>query len=110
MKKIVLIISVIVFSCLSAFAAKPWGLMQDLVEDTSFSAFAIDNLIDKRPIRFAVSDKISEEETSIFVANIRTWPREVLRQIKEQAVRKSLAIYCHIWNILKANPLYSRSR
>ncbi len=67
----------------NVFAKAPWGILTETVGDTSFSVYAIDNLIDARPIRYAFSDEDAEKE-DIFKQNIQSWPQETLRFIEEE--------------------------
>ncbi len=64
-------------------AKRPWGVLDDMVEDTSFEIYAIDNLIDKRPIHYAVAKDVTPEEEAIFKNNILKWPAEALRVIQK---------------------------
>ena len=66
-----------------AHAKAPWGILTETVDDTTFSIYAIDNLIDKRPIRYAVSARVTPQEEQIFKENILKWPAETLRIVRE---------------------------
>ena len=50
-------------------AKAPWGILKETAEDTTFSIYAIDNLIDNRPIRYAVGSGITAQEEEIFKEN-----------------------------------------
>ncbi|MBR4355718.1 MAG: hypothetical protein IKP96_04040 [Elusimicrobiaceae bacterium] len=65
------------------WSAEPWGITVATAEDTTFSTYAVDNLIDKRPIRYAVSKEVTPQEEAIFKANILKWPAETLHYIEE---------------------------
>ena len=71
--------TLLVFACLAcaAHAEVPWGMLHEAAEDTTFSIYAIDNLIDNRPIRYAVSERITPQEENIFKANDSKLPAEV---------------------------------
>ena len=58
----------------AAARANTWGVLRDVPEETTFSVYAVDNLIDKRPIRYAVSEKISTQHKRIFEKSILKWP------------------------------------
>ena len=45
-----------------AHAKAPWGVLNSVPEEKTFSVYAIDNLIDNRPIRYAVSEDVTPEE------------------------------------------------
>ena len=64
-------------------AKSPWGVLAGVPEEIYFNTYAIDNLIDKRPIRYAVSKEVSPQEEAIFKNSIRKWPAETLRFIQQ---------------------------
>ena len=64
-------------------AKAPWGIFKDIPEENTFSIYAVDNLIDKRPIRYAVSQDVTPQEEKIFKENILKWPQETLRFIQK---------------------------
>ena len=86
MKMFRFIFNLLILVCLvcSARAEAPWGIFNETVEDTTFSIYAIDNLIDNRPIRYAIGPGITAQEEEIFKDNIRKWPQETLRFIQNQ--------------------------
>ncbi len=71
--------------------AAPWGILKEMPEETSFSVYAVDNLIDKRPIRYAVSKEVTPDEEAIFKANILKWPQETLRFIQQSGRTQEFA-------------------
>ena len=79
--------AVIFLACL-AHAESPWGVMTETAEDTTFSTYAVDNLIDKRPIRYAVSTEVTPQEEQIFKENILKWPAQTLQFIQESGRTK----------------------
>ena len=74
-----------------AWAEKPWGLLKKTVEDTAFDTYAIDYLINERPIYYAVSKQITEKEKYIFINNIRAWPQQTLGFIKANGREKEFS-------------------
>ncbi len=64
-------------------AKSPWGILTHAERDTTFKRFAIDNLIDGRSIRYAISEDVTPQEENAFKAGIRKWPAEILRFIRE---------------------------
>ncbi len=64
-------------------AERPWGVLVEVVEDTTFSTYAVDYLIKKQPIRYAVATGITPEEEAVFKAHISKWPAETLRFIEQ---------------------------
>ena len=64
-------------------AEAPYGLLTGAVKDTTRSTYAMDFLLSRRAIRYAVSDSVSPEEEQVFVESIKKWPREVAKLIKE---------------------------
>lgn len=72
-------------------AANPWGILKDVPDETSFSVYAVDNLIDKRPVRYAVSQEVTPQEETIFKANILKWPQETLRFIQRSGRAQEFA-------------------
>ncbi len=64
-------------------AKDPWGISRKVPEETTFGVYAIDNLLDNRSIRYALSEEITPEEEQIFKENMLKWPAETLRFIKE---------------------------
>lgn len=64
-------------------AKAPWGVLRYPVESGTLSVYAIDNLLGDRPIRYTVSEKITPQEENIFKANVRKWPAETLRFIRQ---------------------------
>lgn len=66
-----------------SYAKRPWGVRDDIPEETSFEIYAVDNLIDNRPIRYAVSQGVSPAEENTFRENILKWPAETLQFIRK---------------------------
>jgi len=64
-------------------AMDPYGLLNEAVEDTTSTVYAADFLLDKRPIRYAVSDKITPAESKLFAQSVKKWPKEVARLIEQ---------------------------
>ena len=89
-----------------ARAAKPWGILKAVPEDTSFSVYGVDNLIDKRPIRYAVSEEVTPEQEKIFAQNILKWPKGTLRLIKRAGREEEFA---DIRDILLAGEVFKAS-
>lgn len=67
----------------ASHAKDPWGVSSKVPEETTFGVYAIDNLIDNRAIRYALSEEITPEEEQIFKENMLKWPAETLRFIQE---------------------------
>ena len=67
----------------TAHGEAPWGILRHPVENGTFSAYAIDNLLGNRPIRYTVSEKITPQEENIFKTNIHKWPADTLRLIQQ---------------------------
>lgn len=68
--------------------ARMWGIEIGVPEEKTFNIYAIDNLIDNRPIRYAVSEDVTPEEEQIFKENILKWPAETLRFIRESGRKR----------------------
>ncbi len=66
-----------------AHAKAPWGIWRHPIQNGTLSVLAIDNLLDKRPIRYTVSENITPKEENIFTANMQKWPAETLRFIQK---------------------------
>ena len=79
----------------------PWGVFKNMPEETTFSIYAIDNLIDRRPIRYAVSESVTPEEEEIFKANIHKWPAETLRFITDYHAKTHTQVFQDIVPILE---------
>lgn len=86
MKGFRVVYTLLIFACLAgaAHAKVPWGLYDKTVEDTTFSIYAIDNLIDRRHVLYKSSSRVTDKEDIIFRNNINKWPAETLRIIQER--------------------------
>lgn len=62
-------------------AAKPWGVLDEVVS-TDKSDFAIDHLLDNRPISYAVSKDITPQEEKILLKAFQEWPSATLQAIR----------------------------
>ena len=85
----------------TAHTKAPWGILKEVPEETTFSVYAIDNLIDRRPIRYAVSESVTPEEEEIFKANIHKWPAETLRFINDYHAKTHTQVFQDIVPILE---------
>ena len=65
------------------YAKRPWGVLRYPIQDDTLSVYAIDNLLDERPIRYALAENITPKEENIFTANMQKWPAETLRFIQK---------------------------
>ncbi len=63
-------------------SAVPYGILDDdnLIH-ASTSAYAIDNLLDGRAVRYAVGENCNEREEEFFTQELLAWPRKVLSLI-----------------------------
>lgn len=69
--------------CATLHAKAPWGILRYPAQDGTLSVYAIDNLIDNRPIRYAVAEDVTPQEENIFITNVQKWPAETLRFIQK---------------------------
>ncbi len=70
--------------------ANTWGLFRPIIE-TPEVPFAVDNLLDRRPIRYAVEAEMPAELQSVFQTNLQRWPKETLAYIRKYHRAKDLA-------------------
>ena len=70
MKRIFFLGALLLTAPLSVWARTPWAIYQGAVHDDSF---AVDHLIDQRPILYAVSDEVTPAEETIFKENMLRW-------------------------------------
>lgn len=63
--------------------AKPWGALNSYVEDTHHK-YAVEFLISNSTIYYNVADDVTPAQEAVFVRNIKKWPNEVLRIIREE--------------------------
>ena len=85
MRRIFLLCFAWVFGgAVSVWGASPWGVLATVVDEPQAHTRAVDNLLDKRPIRYAAAEGITPQESAIFAKNIARWPQETLRFIKKR--------------------------
>ncbi|MBR4355682.1 MAG: hypothetical protein IKP96_03840 [Elusimicrobiaceae bacterium] len=82
MKKIICFSFLLLLAVAGVYASE-WGIPAASASKDSTIFSAIDNLIEKRPIRYAVSSNITETEEKLFIENIYKWPQETLAFIKK---------------------------
>ena len=78
MKKFYLILSAFFFLPLVGVAA-PWGILEEAV---SARDYGVDKLLARESIRYAVSQEITPQEEQAFLSNLRKWPQETLKFIR----------------------------
>ena len=77
----------VLMMCSYTLHAEPHAVLTTAAQDTTRTTYAMDFLISRRPIRYAVSESVTPEQEQSFTDSIKKWPQETARIIRESKRR-----------------------